>query len=423
MNKRTLRVLQMFTLVVAGEMIFGLPYNIPRYFRPTMLEAFNFTNTQLGDVFAAYGVMAMLAYFPGGVLADRFSTRGLMTTSLIATAVGGLYMATFPNATQMALLYGYWGVTSVFLFWAALIRATREWGGRQSQGTAFGILDGGRGLMAAVFASFAVAVFSIYMPENVMLATDTERETGFRIVILLYSAITLAAGILTWLFIPDSRAPVEQRRNPLKGMAAVMRRPVIWAQAAVIVCAYCGYKGLDNYSLYAVQVLGKDEVEGARLAAYGSYIRPVAALVAGLLADRYTASRVIGWLFAFMLASFAVLNFVTPTGDGVLFLYSNIAVSFFAVYGLRGVYFALLEETSTPKYLTGTSVGMVSFVGYTPDIFFGPISGRILDASPGVVGHQHYYLFLACIAALGVVVVAGLLQLQRIAVRNELAKT
>jgi MFS family permease len=84
MNPRTLRILQMFTLVVAGEMIFGLPYNIPRYFRPTLLEAFDFTNTQLGDVFAAYGVMAMLAYFPGGVLADRFSTRGLMTTSLIA---------------------------------------------------------------------------------------------------------------------------------------------------------------------------------------------------------------------------------------------------------------------------------------------------------------------------------------------------
>ncbi len=256
-----------------------------------------------------------------------------------------------------------------------------------------------------------------------MLATDTERETGFRIVILLYSAITLAAGILTWLFIPDSRAPVEQRRNPLKGMATVMRRPVIWAQAAVIVCAYCGYKGLDNYSLYAVQVLGKDEVEGARLAALGSYIRPVAALVAGLLADRFTASRVIGWLFAFMLASFAVLYFVTPSGNSVLFLYSNIAVSFFAVYGLRGVYFALLEETSTPKYLTGTSVGMVSFVGYTPDVFFGPISGRILDASPGVVGHQHYFLFLACIAALGVMVVAGLLQLQRIAVKKELAMT
>jgi nitrate/nitrite transporter NarK len=423
MSPRTLRVLQMFTLVVAGEMIFGLPYNIPRYFRPTLLEAFNFTNTQLGDVFAAYGVMAMLAYFPGGVLADRFSTRGLMTTSLIATAVGGLYMATFPSATQMALLYGYWGVTSVFLFWAALIRATREWGGQASQGAAFGILDGGRGLVAAVFASFAVAVFSIYMPENVLLATDTEREVGFRIVILLYSAMTFTAGILTWLFIPDSSAPAHQRRHPLKGMATVMRRPVIWAQAAVIVCAYCGYKGLDNYSLYAVQVLGKDEVEGARLAAYGSYIRPVAALAAGLLADRFTAARVIGWMFALMMVSFGVLSLVLPSGEGLLFLYSNIAVSFFAVYGLRGVYFALLEETSTPKHLTGTSVGMVSFVGYTPDIFFGPISGRILDASPGAEGHQDYFLFLACIAVLGVAVVAGLLRLQRKAIREELGRT
>ncbi len=30
----------------------------------------------------------------------------------------------------------------------------------------------------------------------------------------------------------------------------------VWAQAAVIICAYCAFKGLDNYSLYAVQVLG-----------------------------------------------------------------------------------------------------------------------------------------------------------------------
>lgn len=412
----------MVVLVVAGEMIFGLPFNIPRFFRSTLLESFNFTNTELGDVFAFYGIMAMLAYFPGGVLADRFSTRVLMTTSLFATGLGGLYMATFPNATQMAFLYGYWGVTSVFLFWAALIRATREWGGKESQGVAFGLLDGGRGLVAALFASFAVAVFSIYMPENVSFATDAERVAGFRIVILLYTGMTFVAGVLTWLFIPDSRAAVEQRHSPLQGMAAVMRRPVIWAQAAVIVCAYCGYKGIDNYSLYAVQVLGMDEVEGASLAAAGGYIRPIAALVAGLLADRFTAASVIGWLFALMFASFAILGFVIPSGDHVLFLYSNIAVSFFAVYGLRGVYFALLEETSTPKYLTGTSVGMVSFVGYTPDAFFGPISGRILDASPGVVGHQNFFLFLACIAALGVVVVAGLLRLQRIAVAKELAK-
>ena len=60
------RFLLMFTLIVAGEINFGLPFHIARFFRPTYLDVFGFTNTQLGDLFAAYGVAAMLAYFPGG---------------------------------------------------------------------------------------------------------------------------------------------------------------------------------------------------------------------------------------------------------------------------------------------------------------------------------------------------------------------
>jgi sugar phosphate permease len=84
----------MVTLVLAGEIIFGLPFHTARFYRPTLLEAFEFTNTELGDVFAVYGVMAMIAYFPGGVLTDRFSARFLLTASLAATAIGGFYMAT-----------------------------------------------------------------------------------------------------------------------------------------------------------------------------------------------------------------------------------------------------------------------------------------------------------------------------------------
>ena len=405
----------MITLVVAGEMIFGLPFHTARFFRPTLLEVFGFTNTQLGDVFAVYGITAMLSYFPGGALADRFSARGLMTTSLVATAAGGLYMATIPGALRMALLYGYWGITTILLFWAALIRATREWGGQSSQGKAFGVLDGGRGLAAAVFAMFAVTILAAFLPTDASLATAAEREAGFRTVILLYSAATIGVGILTWLLIPESSELAAKRQSPLTGMSLVMRRPVIWAQAAVIICAYCGYKGLDNYSLYAVQVLGMDEVEGARLSAYGAYIRPVAAIVAGVIADRYTASRVIGAMFLIMMISCGFLFATAPTGTGLNIIYANLFASFFAVFALRGVYFALLEETKTPGYLTGTAVGLVSVVGYTPEIFFAPITGRILDATPGIGGHQNYFLFLAGVAGLGVLVVAGLLWLKRAA--------
>ncbi len=403
----------MVALVVAGELVFGLPFNVPRFFRPTMLEAFSLTNTQLGDMFAVYGFSAMLAYFPGGALADHFSARSLMSASLFSTAIGGLYMATFPGPMQMAILYGYWGLSTVFLFWGALIRATREWGGDKAQGAAFGILEGGRGLVAASAAWFAVNALASYMPEDANLATTAAREAGFRSIVLIYSLLTVFAGVLVWFAIPAEKRASDIEFNPIKRMGTVLRRPIIWAQAGIIVCAYCCYKGLDNYSLYAVQVLGMDEVEGARLAAYGAWLRPVAAILAGLIADRFSATRSIGLVFVVLGMCYGSWSMASPSGYGIEVIYLNFFASYAAVYALRGIYFALLEENRTPKFLTGAAVGMISLVGYTPDIFFGPISGRILDANPGLVGHQNYLMFLASIAAAGLLMVAWLVWSRR----------
>ena len=128
----------------------------------------------------------------------------------------------------------------------------------------------------------------------------------------------------------------------------------------VVVCAYCGYKGLDNYSLYAVQVLGMSELDAARFTAATAYIRPIAAVAAGLMADQFNARRVIGGLFIAMLISYGVLSRIAPSPDLVNILYANIFISYFGVFGLRGVYFALLEETRIPKDHTGTAVGLIS---------------------------------------------------------------
>ena len=406
------RFMLMLTLVFAGEIVFLLPFHTTRFFRPTMLEAFGLTNTQLGDFFAAYGVIAMIAYFPGGALADRFSARSLLTASLIATSAGGLYMATYPGPVGLALLFGYWGLTTILLFWAALIRATREWGGHDEQGRAFGILEGGRGLVAALLASGGVLLLAMFMPDNLDQLNNIERRAAFRTVILFYSFVTFAAAALTWIVIPPVKHIGDSTSALLRNSVAVLGRPLVWAQAGVIICAYCGYKGFDNYSLYAVQVLGMNEVDAASVTAYGTYIRPVAAIAAGWLADRWSAGKTVGTAFALMVVAYGALATSMPMGAGLFIIYGNLFVSVVAIFMLRGVYFALLEENQVPPYLTGAVAGTVSFIGYTPEIFFGPITGRILDANPGVVGHQNYFLFLAVVAAIGVAVVAWLLILQ-----------
>jgi nitrate/nitrite transporter NarK len=136
-------------------------------------------------------------------------------------------------------------------------------------------------------------------------------------------------------------------------------------------------------------------------------------VLAGVIADRCGATRSILVTFVILVVSYGTWSMAAPSGSGLAIIYLNFVVTHFAVFALRGIYFALLEEYRTPKYLTGAAVGMVSLVGFTPDAFFAPIAGRILDANPGLVGHQHYFMFLSAIAATGLFAVAWMVWLRR----------
>jgi len=386
-------------LIFSGEMIFSLPFHITRYFRPTVLEVFSLSNAQLGDIFATYGVVAMLAYFPGGALADRFSAKNLITLSLFVTAAGGVVFANISDAKVLIWLYGFWGLSTILLFWAALIKATRDWGGVEKQGIAFGIMDGGRGLVSALVASMAVVVFAYYMPtENI---TDQARLHAMQMVIYFYSAITALAAVLIYWKLPTDHNQQAANEPLLNGVALVLKQKTILLQAIIVICAYCGFKGVDNYSLYAVKVMQFNEVDAAFFSSIIAYSRPFAAIFAGLLADRFKASTTILFSFTLLSVGYLVQSFISFVDSITLLVYCNLVVTLIAVYGIRGIYFALVQESNVNKQYTGTAVGIISVVGFTPDIFFAPISGRILDAAPGLEGFQNYFLLLTGFAVIG----------------------
>ena len=63
---------------------------------------------------------------------------------------------------------------------------------------------------------------------------------------------------------------------------------------------------------------------------------------------------------------------------------------------------APIEETKINRKVTGTAVGLISVIGFTPEIYFASIAGRLLDAAPGIAGHQHVFLMLAGFAVTGI---------------------
>ena len=406
------RGLVLLALITAGEAVFFLPFVLARVFRPTLLEVFGITNLELGTAFSLYGIVAMAAYFAGGPLADRFSARRLMAVALLATGAGGVVLAGVPTPRGMNALWAFWGLTTVLLFWAAMIRATREWGGRSMQGRAYGLLDGGRGLLAALVASASVALFAALLPESASALSPEARTAAFRGVIWAFTGFTLAAAALVWVVVPESgaeggagAAERKESRLSLAGVRAAWRLTTVRLQAVIVVCAYAGYKATDDFSLLARDALGFDEVAASGIGTLTFWVRAAAAVAAGYIGDRIDASRVIAWGFGVMIAGSLLIASGALTPGPAWMLIAAIVTAGVGIYALRGVYFALLAEGAVPLAHTGSAAGLVSVLGFTPDVFMGPLMGVLLDSSPGLPGHQHVFVSVAGFGAVGLLAV------------------
>ena len=396
----------LFLIILAGESVFILPFVLARVFRPTVLEVFNLDNTQLGYCFSVYGIVALLSYLFGGPLADKYSPRKLIATSLWMTALGGFIYATFPSYFVLKILYGYWGFTTIFLFWAAMIKATRVWGGFSSQGKAFGFLDGGRGLVGALFGALGILIFSFFINSEISDSSIIESRLAFKYVILVSSSIVIIVGILVWFFLKmsaNSEQELRLKKISLPQVLEVMRLPSVWLLMIIILCAYVGYKITDIFSLYAQDVMLYDQVDSAKVGTFLLFIRPIIGVFIGIIADRTQTTL---WLvISFGISFFGALLFATgifSDTSTALFLVSILVVAT-GVYAARSLYFAVMEKGQIPLALTGTAVGLISIVGYTPDIFAGPVIGYLLDNSTGEKGHQHVFWMLTLFSFIGVI--------------------
>lgn len=380
-----------------------LPFVVPRIFRPTYLETFQMTNMELGTCFSSYGIVALVSYLLGGFLADRFPPGKLMGVGLVLTALGGWYASTFPSITQMHVLYSYWGVTTILMFWAALIKATRIWGGAHRQGRAFGFLDGGRGLVSALFGSLGILVISFVATEDLEAYATIEKQEVFSTVIRTFSVLVGAIGVLSFFTIRAHDVSNGQQKLTINGVKEILSYPAVYLIAVIIVTGYAGYKTSDIFSQYANEVMLYSEKASAGVGTLLLYLRPALGILVGFVADASRPSRVlmIGFaamgIGALMIAS----GFLGPSL--LVWFYVSIITTGVGIYAIRSLYFAVLAETDIPVWLTGTAVGFVSILGYTPDIFMGPVMGYFLDGYPGQQGYSYLFYMVALLSVIGMV--------------------
>jgi nitrate/nitrite transporter NarK len=241
-----------------------------------------------------------------------------------------------------------------------------------------------------------------------------QEAVAIKILVYSYGGYCLLAAVCVWFFVPESKPVAHSDKDAtqlaqlsvFRRLAFVLRLPAIWLMAVIIIAAYSAFKMIDNYGIYAEDAYGLTPTESARLISRVSYVRVVAALGAGWIADRYLGvATSIQICFGLLIASYGVFLFVTPNPGLVWLMIVNMIVSCLGFFALRGIYFALLEESGTPRELTGMAVGVISFIGFMPEIFMGPMTGWLIREARNngdvLVGYHQIFWILTALSACG----------------------
>ncbi|WP_448166065.1 MFS transporter [Burkholderia cepacia] len=405
-HSRAQRYLQLLLLVIAAGAIYPMLY-LRQVYQPTMLQFFHIDDVQLGYLYSSLGTIFLVSYLPSGWLADRLSPRWLICFSLLATGALGLAYATGPSFDTLVLIFDGWGLTTGLTFWAAVIKRVNMIAGPDEQGRFFGLLDGGRGLVEALLATIAITLFAY-----VTQAHGGTDAAGFRLVVHLYAFFCIALGVLLALVkdpaSASDRAAAAQRRtgsdrrgNVLTDLKTLAAIPELWLVAAIVFCGYQVFWATYSFSAYLHEGnFGLSATAAGFITTLKLWMRPIGGIGGGFLGDRVSKVSVLFW--ALVLAALSLVGLIAAPAHSpqamlvVLVLFIGILT-----YAIRGLYWSLLDDCKVPTHCAGLAIGLISVLGYSPDVFVPLINGYVTQTFPGAHGYQLYFGYIAAIALCG----------------------
>ena len=132
----------------------------------------------------------------------------------------------------------------------------------------------------------------------------------------------------------------------------------------------------------------------------GAWIMGPFAVAAGFVGDRFNREKVLAVLLLAASFSLAALIIVPLTISSGILLTVVLLVGLLT-YAVRGIFWATLDSCNIPVRIKGLAIGVISLVGYSPDIYLPLINGALLDRFPGKLGYSLYFSGIVLMGLLG----------------------
>lgn len=412
MNKNK-RYLILLVLALGAVAVYFMPY-LRWSFYDTLMAAVGLNNTQFAATMSIYGVTAMIFYGPGGYLADKFSPRKMLAFAFASTGFLGFWYATYPGFIAQMIIFALWGGIGTAFFWSAMLKVANSLGSEEEQGSMFGLLEGSRGVI-----NVAVAFIALYFYGKL-----GETVAGITGILIGTSILCIVSAVLIWFIVPDKLIGSGGDKIKFKDVGKVLKMPAVWVNAVIVLSCYSVYIGSTYLTPYMTEVLKVSASAAAAIAIVRTYVlQAVAGPTGGIVADKLgSVSKIVAACFVLMTVALAAFCFLPATPAMATIAVIMMVIFCFAIFSMRGIYFAPLGQGNIPKSMVGTAIGVVSVIGFFPDVYMNALVGALMDAFPGVEGYKYAFFVMLAFSVIGLVasfVLIRMLKNQKVATEAE----
>ncbi len=364
-------------LIIAsmGSSIIYAPAYLKGVFYDPLQEALGITNTELGAVFGAYAITALICYLPSGLLADKIRMRTLSSVGFLTTGALTLVYAMLPSLAVLYMVFVGMGVTTILIWWGVRFKLVRLVSKEDEYPKRIGLSYGIYGVAGLLVGLISTWIVSIY-------ADDL--KIGVSMYLYFLAALIILLGILSLLFIPKFKGEIagESKGFSLKEYALAFRDPVVWIAAISLFFVYFYYTGVTYTTPYMTGVLGVSlaaSIIVSNIRTYG--ITLLSGPIFGQIANKFRPSVVIASGSLIFVAALLVMMFLPSGGSVMVIAMVLVVVLGFVANGSFSVVSAQLTEGKVPLHYFGAATGLLSVIGFLPDTFSSIWFGAIMDAN------------------------------------------
>lgn len=402
MNKNSMAYKYLMILIATcTTVVYFIPYACNDFYNH-FIDTYHITYGQAGDLLTFFGITAVIGYFIGGWVADKFNPKMLVVWSAILTGLAGTVVAFSTSFTILKIMYFLFGITSTCMHWSAFLKVIKNIGEDDEQGKLFG------------FYNFSYGLFGIACTYLILGMMETAlAKYEFRGGMMIYCVISVVFGILTWIFVPYDEEKAKAREGAddkidLKLIGKVLKMPITWYLGLFTLGYFLVRSTVPYLNPYMTDAFGVSIGIAALVTnTLRSGMNLIAGPVGGFFIDRLKSSTKVVMVGGIGTLLFTIVLMLVPQQHNMIILLITVCIILllFSYVNSTSLYTPVTEARVPFKYV-GTVLGVASAIGYSSDIWLYNLCGTWLDNN-GNAGYSYIWLLQAFGAIM--MIVMGLL--------------